>query len=81
MGGGEAKQGTEILNICLLNTYSIPGHILGSGERAVNKMGKVSALGGIRNRHLTWYSRKSARLGVSVLAALLICILVGRFRH
>lgn len=40
VGGDAAKQGTEILNICLLNTCSIPGHILGSGERAVNKMGK-----------------------------------------
>lgn len=45
MGGDKAKQETQILTICLLNTYCILGHILGARERAVNKMGKVSALG------------------------------------
>lgn len=36
---------------------------------------------GIRNRHSSWYFGKSAGLGVPVLAASLVCILAGRFRH
>lgn len=34
-GRGEGKQGTEMLNMYLMNTCYIPGHTLGAGERAV----------------------------------------------
>lgn len=51
-GMGKAKYETEILNLYLLNTYYIPGHILGAGVRALNKRGKSLSPGGIGNKHL-----------------------------
>lgn len=41
-----------MLSIYLLNTYCIPGHILGAGVRTVNKVGKRLDTRVIGNMHL-----------------------------
>lgn len=41
-----------MVNIYLLNTYCIPGHILGARVRTVNKVVKILGPRVIRNMHL-----------------------------